>query len=115
MSSALRAAGRSAHANGSPMRSYSTLASGRDAVAMLGPGVKTSAIDLTQKKTGREITIAIHPELDRIIKATPADGVPARRRHRPQAHPLGRPALRRSSAIPKWPSRCGSIDRPWRS
>lgn len=46
-----------------------------DAVAMLRPGVKTSTIDLTQKKTGREMRIAIHGELDRIIKATPANGI----------------------------------------
>jgi site-specific recombinase XerD len=48
---------------------------GSDAVIMLRPGIKASAIDLTQKKTGREMKIAIHPELDRVIKATPANGV----------------------------------------
>jgi len=56
------------------MRSYSTLASGSDAAAVPRSGVKASAIALNQKKTGREMKIAIHPERDRIVKATPAKG-----------------------------------------
>jgi len=42
---------------------------------MLRPAERASTIDLTQKKTDREMRISIHPDLDRIIKATPANGV----------------------------------------
>jgi hypothetical protein len=39
---------------------------------MLRPAGRASTIDLTQKKTNRD---SVHPDLDRIIKATPANGV----------------------------------------
>jgi integrase len=42
---------------------------------MLRPAGRTWTIDLTQKKTNREMRSFIHPDLDRIIKATPANGV----------------------------------------
>jgi len=48
---------------------------GGDAVDMLRPAGRALTIDLTQKKTNREMRISIHPDLDRIIKATPANGV----------------------------------------
>jgi Phage integrase family len=48
---------------------------GGDAVDMLRPAGRASSIDLTQKKTNREMRISIHADLDHIIKATPANGV----------------------------------------
>lgn len=39
------------------------------------PAGRASTIDLTHKKTNRKMRISIHPDLDRIIKATPANGV----------------------------------------
>jgi integrase len=48
---------------------------GGDAVELLRSGLKAGTIDLVQQKTGAPMKIAIHPELDHIIKATPANGV----------------------------------------
>jgi len=48
---------------------------GSDAVDIMRSSVKSGAINLTQRRTGAEIRITIHPELDRIIKVTPANDV----------------------------------------
>jgi len=55
---------------------------GGDAVDMLRPARRASTIDLTQKKTNREMRISIHPDLDRIIRATGKWRLPPRRRDR---------------------------------
>jgi integrase len=48
---------------------------GGDAVELLRSGIKAGTIDLVQQKTGAPMKIAIHPELDAIIRATPAQDV----------------------------------------
>ncbi|HXW28071.1 MAG TPA: tyrosine-type recombinase/integrase [Xanthobacteraceae bacterium] len=60
---------------------------------MLRPAGRASTIDLTQKKTNREMRISFHPDLDRIIKATPANGVYLR--GDATERKLARPALTR--------------------
>jgi integrase len=48
---------------------------GGDAIRIKRSDMRRGAIYLTQQKTGKEMVITVHADLDRIIRATPANGV----------------------------------------
>jgi integrase len=48
---------------------------GGDVVRMIRSDIKGGVINVTQEKTGTELSISVHPAIDRAIKAGPANGV----------------------------------------
>jgi integrase len=48
---------------------------GGDCVRIKRSDIRSGVVHVVQQKTGTELDISIHPELDRIIRATPAKGI----------------------------------------